>query len=118
MRDVLHWLPIHSRITFRVTSFAWRSALGTTPFYLSRFFLPTSTVPGRAHLRAAVRGDILVPRARTALMHNRAFSIVGPSLWNDLVPEIRSLKHDQYLTFCRLLRTSLFDLAWMGSASE
>ena len=40
MRDVLHWLPIPSRITFRVTSFAWRSALGTAPSYHSRFFCP------------------------------------------------------------------------------
>src|ERR1700733_7417939 len=55
---------------------------------------------------------------RHAFMHNRAFSITGPSLWNNLAPEIRSLKHDQYLTLSRLLKTSPFDLAKMGSASE
>jgi hypothetical protein len=118
MRDNLHWLPFRSRITFRVTSFAWRSVLGAAPTYLTRYFMPTAALPGRSCLRAAARGDVMVPFARTACMQKRAFSIVGPNLWNALAPEIKSLSYDQYASFYRLLKTYLFDLAWMGSASE
>ena len=118
MRDNLHWLPFRSRITFRVTSFAWRSVLGAAPTYLTRYFMPTAALPGRSCLRAAAKGDVMVPFARTACMQKRAFSIVGPNLWNALAPEIKSLPYDQYASFYRLLKTYLFDLAWMGSASE
>jgi len=30
------------------------------------------------------RGDFVVPHARTAIKQHRAFSIVGPSVWNSL----------------------------------
>ena len=118
IRDILHWLPIQSRITYRVTTFAWRAALGNAPSYLCQFFTPSSTLPGRVRLRATTKGNFLVPRARTALMQSRAFSLVGPSLWNTLPPELKALQSDQYGAFYRMLKTFLFDLAWTGSASE
>src|SRR6218665_428509 len=78
----------------------------------------------RAHARSlegtlsASRGDFVVPHARTAIKQHRTFSIVGPSLWNSLPPEIRSLPWDLSSSFYKLLKTFIFARAWAGSTSE
>src|SRR6218665_1715931 len=77
-----------------------------------------SACSGRRSLRSATKGDFLVPHARTATRQKRAFSIVGPSVWNDLPSELRSLPHDLSSSFYKLLKTLLFGRAWAGSASE
>ena len=56
--------------------------------------------------------------ARTATRQNRAFSIVGPSVWNGLPSDLRSLPRDVSSSFYKLLKTLLFGRAWAGSASE
>src|SRR6218665_106687 len=63
---------------------------------------------GRRSLRSPTKGDFLVPRARTATRQKRAFSIVGPSVWNDLPSELRSLPRDLSSSFYKLLKTLLF----------
>src|SRR6218665_514501 len=45
-------------------------------------------------LRSAARGELLIPRAHLAIMQRRAFSVVGPSAWNDLPVELRSEAND------------------------
>src|SRR6218665_1487281 len=77
-----------------------------------------SDCSGRRSLRSATKGDFLVPRARTATRQKRAFSIVGPSVWNDLPSELRSLPRELSSSFYKLLKTLLFGRAWAGSASE
>src|SRR6218665_3113171 len=56
--------------------------------YLFELFILTSSCTGRQSLRSASRGDFVVPHARTAIKQHRAFSIVGPSVWNSLPSEI------------------------------
>src|SRR6218665_2450072 len=116
MRDTLHWLPVQQRIHYRLSTIVWRYALGIAPTYLLELFILTSSCTGRQSLRSASRGDFVVPHARTAIKQHRAFSIVGPSPWNSLPPEIRSLPRDFFSLFYKLLKT--FILAWPGSASE
>src|SRR6218665_3343995 len=41
-------------------------------------------------LRSLDRHDLFVPRARTSMAQTRAFAIIGPSLWNQLLPSTRS----------------------------
>jgi len=64
------------------------------------------------------RGDYLIPRSYTAIKQNRAFSVAGPTIWNDLPFELRSLPRDFSSSFYSLLKTFLFAQAWAGSASE
>src|SRR6218665_3725140 len=90
MRDVLRWLPVQQRIQYRISSIVWHCVLGNVPSYLLELFILTSACSGRRSLRSASKGDFLVPRARTATRQKRAFSIVGPSVWNDLPSELRS----------------------------
>src|SRR6218665_3318570 len=89
-----------------------------TPSYLLELFILTSACPGRRSLRSVSKGDFLVPRARTATGQKRAFSIVGPSVWNGLPSELRSLPLDLSSSFYKLLKTLLFGRAWAWSASE
>jgi len=42
-------------------------------------------------LSSAARGERLVPRAHLATVHRRVFTVLGPSSWNDLPVELRSL---------------------------
>jgi len=46
-------------------------------------------VTGRAHLRSAVRRDMLVPRTRTEL-DRRSFQVAAPTVWNSLPAHLRS----------------------------
>ena len=87
MTDVLHWLPVASRIQYKVLLLVLRTQLGLAPKYLCDLMRkPLSAVSSRP-LRSADRLDLLVPRARTATAQHRAFAIVGPSMWNDLPPQ-------------------------------
>src|SRR6218665_3826098 len=121
MRDVLivlHWLPVQQRIHYRISSIVWHCVHGNAPSYLLELFNLTSACSGRRSLRSATKGDFLVPRARTATSQKRAFSIVGPSVWNDLPCELRFLPRDLSRSFYKLLKALLFGRAWAGSTSE
>src|SRR6218665_2703581 len=89
--------------------------LGNMPSYLQELFILTSACSGHRSLHLA---SFLVPRARTATRQKRAFSILGPSVWNGLPSELRSLQRHLSTSFYKLLKTLLFGRAWAGSASE
>ena len=91
IRDVLHWLPISQRISYRTAAVVSRCVLGCAPSYLRDLCRPVSDVAARRVLRSTTRGELLVPRARLAIKQRRAFSVVGPSIWNDLPLKLRSL---------------------------
>src|SRR6218665_1506086 len=102
MRDTLHWLPLRQHILYRVSTVAWRCILGVAPTYLSELFVLSSSCSGRRSLRSASRGDYLIPRSYTATKQNRAFSAAGPSIWNGLPLELRSLPRDFSSSFYSL----------------
>src|SRR6218665_2481159 len=118
MRDALRWLPVRQRIHYRLSTIVWRRVLGIAPTYLMELFILTSSCTGGQSLRSASTGDCVVPCARTAIKQHRTFSIVGPSVWNSLPSEIRSLSRDLPGSFYKLLKTFIFARAWAGSVSE
>src|SRR6218665_263934 len=65
--------------------------LAIAKYYLRDLCCPVSGLAARRVLRSAARGEVLVPRARLAIMQRRAFLVVGPSAWNDLPFELGSL---------------------------
>src|SRR6218665_2240281 len=87
---LLHWLPVQQRIHYRISSIVWHCVLGNAPSYLLELFILTSACSGRQYLRSASKGDFLVPCARTATRQKRAFSIVGPSVWNGLPSDLNT----------------------------
>src|SRR6218665_2963947 len=114
--STLHWLPVRQHIHYRLSTIVWHCVLGIAPTYLLELFILTSSCTGRQSLRSASRGNFVVPHARTAIKQHRVFSIVGPSVWNSLPSEIRSLPRDLSSSFYKLLKTFIF--TWVGIASE
>src|SRR6218665_3418734 len=70
------------------------------------------------HLRSAEQGLLHVPFARTSTMQRRAFSVVGPLVWNGLLLALQSLPRAFSQKFLQQLKTTLFGRAGVGSASE
>src|SRR6218665_3006284 len=93
------------------------------PAYLIDLCQPVSDARGSRFLRSAERGVLVDPFAHTAAMQNRAFSVVGPRVWNDLPQKLcllpSSLDYRAYTdTFLGHLKTYLFVRTGIGSASE
>src|SRR5688572_403703 len=77
-----------------------------------------SDVAARRVLRSATRGEFLVPRARLAIRQRRAFSVVGPSIWNGLPLKLRFLLVSHPIGLYKSLKSFFFSRGWAGSASE
>src|SRR6218665_2946358 len=118
LRDVLHWLPLRQRIELRVAILVWYSLIGQVPAYLTDLCRFTLSARSIRHLRSAEQGLLHVPFARTSIMQNRAFSVVGPLVWNGLALALRSLPRVFSQKFLQQLKTTLFGRAGVGSASE
>src|SRR6218665_2869561 len=86
--------------------------------YLRGLCCPVSVLAARWVLLSAARGEFLVPRARLSIMQRRAFSVVGPSAWNYLPVELRSLLMACPSNFYISLKSFFFGRDWVGSASE
>ena len=76
------------------------------PDYMINIVSLVSDDPGRRRLRSAASTDYHVPRTR-AKLGDRAFSIAGPTTWNNLPQSVRSA--DSLDSFKRKLKFHLFD---------
>ena len=108
MRDVLHWLPASQRISYRIAALVWRCLLGSAPSYLSDLCQPVSGILARRSLRSSAAGELLVPRSRTSLRQHRAFSTVGPTIWNGLPLALRLAPRLNFFVFYKSLKSHLF----------
>ena len=100
----LHWLLVHKRITFKILLLVYRTLHKLAPSYLQ----DTLNVykPSR-NLRSSTSQALQLPRNRHT-WGERAFSHVGPKLWN-ILP--MSLRHTLSLNeFKSNLKTNLFNL--------
>src|SRR6218665_818093 len=118
MRDVLHWLPLRQRIEFRVAVLVWYSIIGQAPAYLTDLCCPSLTARSTRHLRSAEQALLHVPFARTSTMQSRAFSVVGPLVWNGLPLILWSLPRVLSQKFNQQLKTTLLGRAEVESASQ
>ena len=89
IRDRLHWLPIRSRIDFKLGLLVYKCLHGIAPAYLTEMLVQKSTVPALSRLRSTARGDLLVPRTKTKTIGPRSFATSGPALWNNLPDDLR-----------------------------
>src|SRR6218665_3589007 len=107
MLDVLHWLPLQQRIMFRIGAMVWGCILGLAPAYLRNLCHPTPGTRGCCSLRSSEQRLLFVPFARTTTTQARAFSVVGPSVWNGLPLSQRLLPRILSDTFYSSLKTLL-----------
>ena len=102
-----HWLPVASRINFKVLLLMYKSLNSLAPAHL------TDKIKRLQSLRSLCSCDkykAIVPRAHKVCLGDRAFSIIGPKLWNSLPITIRSAPSISY--FKSLLKTHFFRLAY------
>ena len=104
MRDELHWLPVQSRVVFKVAVLTYKIVHGKAPGYLSEVVTSCSSVTsGRMSLRSSDRRDLTLVRHRTVRSGDRLFTYKSPKIWNDLPLHVREAP--TLNTSCRRLKT-------------
>ena len=101
----LHWLPVHYRIQYKITTVMHHTYNNTAPTYLCDSISFSST----RCLRSTTNGAAAVQRTRTRL-GDRAFSIAGPGVWNNLPASLRQTV--SAAAFKRQLKTYLCSCAF------
>ena len=105
--EKLHWLPIKSRIEYKMLMIIFKSLLGLTPTYIQDMLI--QYIPPR-RLRSSDKLLLVVPKSNLVSCGDRAFSVAGPKLWNNLPNELRCLKTVD--SFKSKLKTYMFKLAF------
>ena len=101
---MLHWLPIPSRIAYKIDSLCHTALTTAYPKYLSE--LLNVYIPARP-LRSSLDPNILnIAAARTKSYGQRAFAYQGPIDWNRITGSIRTVEEKD--TFKRHLKTAIF----------
>ena len=83
----LHWLPVSSRITFKLLTIVHKCVHGSAPDYLCD--LVRRPTPTERNLRSSETPTLVCPRVRTNSM--RAFGNCAPALRNSLPHELRCI---------------------------
>ena len=103
---VIHWLPIKQRIDYKTCLLTYKTLTNQQPTYLyNSLSFPSHSVSTRS-------SDSLVlsiPYVRSSL-GKRAFSVIGPRLWNSLPPDTRN--SSSLPIFRSRLKTHLFKIAF------
>jgi hypothetical protein len=110
----LHWLPVKTRIDYKIATTVYKLRSSSTPAYLSE--LISDYQPSR-ELRSA---DKLLLRelegpVRKLAFSSKAFSISAPIVWNSLTVNCRECNN--FETFKRTLKTELFNKAFIDLPS-
>ena len=82
----LHWLPVHSRIIFKLLLLVYKALNGKAPSYISSLL---SHRKCSRSLRSSGQELLTVPLAKLKTYGDRAFSIAAPRQWNNLPLSIR-----------------------------
>ena len=105
----LHWLPVRSRIDFKITVLVYKCLHGEAPEYLQNLLI--TFIPKREGLRSeAIIDRLIVPRTGKKTFADRAFSVVGPKVWNSLPNHIKT--EGDVGQFKKSLKTHLFKKAF------
>ena len=109
MRKELHFLPIRSRIHFKICLMTYKTINGQAPSYMKEMI--SLRQPKTKTLRAD-NDPTLLHRTFTHKYTSttKAFSICSPKLWNVLPRHIREA--ESVIEFKKLLKTYLYDRAY------
>ena len=103
----LHWLPVHSRIIFKLLLLVYKALNGKAPSYISSLL---SHRKCSRSLRSSGQELLTVPMSKLNTYGDRALSIAAPRQWNNLPLSIR--KSPSIAIFKRHLKTYLFKEAY------
>jgi hypothetical protein len=99
----LHWLPVQSRIEYKIILYVFKILHGTAPSYLCE--LIQEYKPAR-NLRSVDSARLNVPHVKTVTYGDKSFRKAAPLLWNNLPERIRTVQCVK--TFKTTLKTHLF----------
>ena len=86
----LHWLLVERRIEYKIATICYNVITGTAPPYLSdllELYTPSRTLHSSADTRI-----FRIPKSRKRFQGQRAFSFIGPSIWNNLPFSVRHIQ--------------------------
>ena len=105
----VHWLPIKSRIDFKVILITFKAIHGFAPKYISDLI----SIESKSNYSLRSNDELLLspPAVKTlSTLGDRAFAAAAPKLWNQLPSELRRITFIDH--FKRALKTSLFKQAF------
>ena len=88
----LHVLPVKTRIDFKILTLVYKCMHSQAPNYLINLIM---CLPER-HQGLRSNGEykrLVVPFTKKKTFAARSFSVIGPSLWNSIVSNIRRSKN-------------------------
>ena len=107
----LHWLPIKSRITYRIATYVYKCLHDLAPSYLKELIIIRT---GRTGLRSSsnTMGILLdIPLTKRRTFKDRSFAVAAPVTWNSLPSSLHCINN--YDNFKRKLKTFLFTQAFL-----
>ena len=102
----LHWLPIKFRIEYKILLLVFKCLHGEGPEYLASLLEDYNQPMG---LRSVSQHRLKEVRSKKKY-GERAFSVIGPKLWNDLPVELKT--SESVNIFKKSLKTYLFRQAY------
>ncbi|KAK7111255.1 hypothetical protein V1264_010921 [Littorina saxatilis] len=106
--QALHWLPIESRIKYKIACLSYGALTQTGPAYLTD--MTQTYTPGRTLRSSADTSILSTPRVNTKSFGERSFSVSAPLVWNSLPVTLRHSASSG--SFRTGLKTHLFSLAY------
>ncbi len=100
----LHWLPVKSRIRFKICLLTFKALYGLAPPYVTA--LLTRYEPGRVGLRSGNRCLLQEQVPRLETVGGRSFAVSAPRMWNSLPIGLRRCQNLE--SFKKGLKTYLF----------
>ena len=105
----LHWLPIKQRIDYKLCLLTYKTLTNQQPTYLYNSLSFPSHDSHSVSTRSSDSLVLSIPYVRSSL-GKRAFSVIGPRLWNSLPPDTRN--SSSLPIFRSKLKTHLFKIAF------
>ena len=79
----LHWLPVKSRIKFKILVLVFKCLRGEAPEYLMNLLVRCTELTH--NLRSSnIKDGLVIPRTVRQTFASRSFSVAAPTLWNRL----------------------------------
>lgn len=105
----LHWLPVSSRIDYKILLLTHQCITGQAPLYLQELITVKSST---RTLRSSGCQLLQTPTTRLRTMGDRAFCSAAPRLWNNLPISLRTVQSLD--SFKADLKTYLFRKAFLS----
>ena len=103
----LHWLPIRSRIIFKIAMITFKVLRTNEPKYLRDLLI---VYEQKRTLRSNTNSLLKVPSSHLKSAGDRSFAVAAPKIWNSIPNSIKSVPRID--DFKRGLKTHLFKLAY------